>query len=373
MSEIINDIFNTTPIVTQPEQTVISEFRPAAKKGQAGVYKAVVRFLPNPKDPQNKSIISKYTAFLKNPLTQASMEVDCPSTVGQPDIIQNTFFALRNSQNAVLQENSKQFSRKQRYASLVQVISCDSEPSLVNRILVWRYGFKIYEKLQAEMNPPMGQPRNPFHPINGRPFSVVVKEVGGFNNFDACSFFDVAAPDGAMRIEVEGKDGQMQWYAVTDKLIANANGRKLVNDYLLKAAPDLSQYEYKPWTQEVTDFVNSCVQILSNPSMTVNAMAAAQNPVANTQQPMFNQGPAAAPQTFTMPGAGLDEMPIPPTNTAVPSMGLSNVGDVDPRGNQPLNLPGDIDSLVNGSASAPQAAPQMNAGLDLDDVLKDIY
>lgn len=373
MNEIINDIFNTTPIVTQPEQSVITEFRPAAKKGQAGVYKAVVRFLPNPKDPQNKSIISKYTAFLKNPLTQASMEVDCPSTVGQPDIIQNTFFALRNSNNAVLQENSKQFSRKQRYASLVQVISCDSEPSLVNRILVWRYGFKIYEKLQAEMNPPMGQPRNPFHPITGRPFSVVVKEVGGYNNFDACSFFDVAAPDGAMRIEVEDKNGQMQWYSVTEKLIATPNGRKLVNDYLMKTAPDLSQYEYKPWTQEITDFVNSCVNILSNPSMTVNAMAAAQNPAANIpQNQMFSQGPAATPSNpFTMPG-GIDDLPIPPTN-GMPSLGLNNIGETDPRGNQPMNIPGDIENLVGGTNVPQQSVPQMNAGLDLDDVLKDIY
>ena len=131
-----DDFFNVAKPVVQEQQTApLTEFRPNPKKGQGGVFEAVVRFLPNPKDPQNKSIITKYYAYIEHPTTQVKKNIDCPSTVGQPDPIQNTFFALRNSANPVLQENSKQFSRKQQSASLVQVISCKSDPSLVNTFL----------------------------------------------------------------------------------------------------------------------------------------------------------------------------------------------------------------------------------------------
>jgi len=162
------------------------------------------------------------------------MEIDCPSTVGQPDPLQTTFFALRNSANPILQENSKQFSRKQRYASLVQILSCESEPALVNKILVWRYGFKIHEKIQNEMNPPMGEPKNPFNMLTGRPFSVVVKEVSGYQNYDASGFFDLGLPDSAMRMIVPNAQGQPQVYAVTPETVANAQGKQMVFDYLIK-------------------------------------------------------------------------------------------------------------------------------------------
>ena len=219
-NSILEDFFNVKPKMADPVEPSV-EFRPTSKKGQNGVYKAVVRFLPNPEDPNNKSVVSKNTVFLTNPLTQAKMEIDCPSTVGQPDPLQTTFFALRNSANPILQENSKQFSRKQRYASLIQVLSCESEPALVNKILVWRYGFKIHEKIQNEMNPPMGEPKNPFNMLTGRPFSVVVKEVSGYQNYDASGFFDLGLPDSAMRMIVPNAQGQPQVYAVTPETVAN--------------------------------------------------------------------------------------------------------------------------------------------------------
>ena len=94
MSDILDDLFNASPTI-EVEQQAITEFKPAAKKGQGQIYEAVIRFLPNPEDPTNKSIVSKNTVFLKNPLTNAQMEVDAPSTIGQPDPLQDTFFSFK--------------------------------------------------------------------------------------------------------------------------------------------------------------------------------------------------------------------------------------------------------------------------------------
>ena len=402
-NSILEDFFNVKPKMADPVEPSV-EFRPTSKKGQNGVYKAVIRFLPNPEDPNNKSVVSKNTVFLTNPLTQAKMEVDCPSTVGQPDPLQTTFFALRNSANPILQENSKQFSRKQRYASLVQILSCESEPALVNKILVWRYGFKIHEKIQNEMNPPMGEPKNPFNMLTGRPFSVVVKEVSGYQNYDASGFFDLGLPDSAMRMIVPNAQGQPQVYAVTPETVANAQGKQMVFDYLKNNAPSLEPYEYHPWTDEINTFVNTCIQIYSNPNQTVNAVAAAQNPMGAAgvqipgvqmpttgmptgnamfppvqhpapsapQMPQMPQMPTmenAQPQAPQMPQ--MPQAPQMPQMPQMPTMGLDTaaVAQVSPQGfDATPGLSPDVDALLNQNTPQGQTtAPSM--GLDLADVL----
>lgn len=395
-NSILEDFFNVKPKMAEPQEASV-EFRPSSKKGQNGVYKAVIRFLPNPENPNDKSIVGKNTVFLTNPLTQAKKEIDCPSTVGEPDPLQTTFFALKNSSNPILQENAKQFSRKQRYASLIQILSCESEPALVNKIMVWRYGYKIHEKIMGELNPPMGEPKNPFNMIIGRPFSVVVKEVAGYQNYDGCQFFDLGLPDSAMRITVPNAQGQPQTYAVTQDTISNPQGKQMVFDFLKNNAPSLEPYEYHPWTDEINTFVNTCIQIYSNPTQTVNAMAAAQNPMtaagmqvgggmpqmqtaqpaapqmAGTFPPMGGQPTAAptapaAPQMPSMPAMDIPSMP----QMSAPTMGLdgSSVAQTSPQGfSATPGLSPDVENLLNGGG---QAAPQQQApamGLDLADVL----
>jgi len=373
-----DSFFNAKPVVQEQQTTPMTEFRPNPKKGQGGVFEAVVRFLPNPKDPANKSIITKYYAYITHPATQVKRNIDCPSTVGQPDPIQNTFFALRNSANPVLQENAKEFSRKLQSASLVQVISCKSDPSLVNKILVWKYGVKIADKINAEMNPPMGEGRNPFNLFTGRPFAVTVKEVSGFPNYDACNFFDLPLEQSGMRIIVNNAQGQPQVAVVTSSTIATEQGKAAVFNYLKENAPDTDKYEYHSWTAEETEFVNECIRIYSNPQASIQAKAAAANPGMTpiAQQPMAQQfaaAPVAAPQIPQMPTmGGVSQMQMPPAPQATPQMpsfgvDQASVAQTSPVGFQPTNIP-DVDALLNqGAEQRKDAAPTM--ALDLNDVL----
>ena len=374
-----DDFFNVAkPVVQEQQSGPLTEFRPNPKKGQNGVFEAVIRFLPNPKDPANKSIITKYYAYIEHPTTQVKKTIDCPSTVGQPDPIQNTFFALRNAANPVLQENSKQFSRKQQSVSLIQVISCKSDPSLVNKILVWKYGVKILDKLNQEMNPPMGDGHNPFNLFTGRPFSVSVKEVSGFPNYDACNFFDLPVEQSGMRITVNNAQGQPQLAVVTTATIATEQGKAAVFNYLKENAPDTDKYEYHPWTTEETEFVNECIRIYSNPQASIQAKAAAANPgVAQVAaQPMAAQF-AAQPQVVQQPAQQPQQVPsfnpmdlgnIPQAAPAAPVFGLDNVGvtTTSPAGFQPTNIP-DVDALLNQGQTERRDNPAM--ALDLNDVL----
>lgn len=372
-----DDFFNVAKPVVQEQQTApLTEFRPNPKKGQGGVFEAVVRFLPNPKDPQNKSIITKYYAYIEHPTTQVKKNIDCPSTVGQPDPIQNTFFALRNSANPVLQENSKQFSRKQQSASLIQVISCKSDPNLVNKILVWKYGIKIMEKLNAEMNPPMGEGHNPFNLFTGRPFAVTVKEVSGFPNYDACNFFDLPLEQSGMRIVVNNAQGQPQVAVVTTSTIATEQGKAAVFNYLKENAPDTDKYEYHAWSTEDTEFVNECIRIYSNPQLSIQAKAAAANPGVTpvAAQPMAQQF-AAQPQVVQPVQAQIPQMPqsvqMPegaPAPSFGPTFGLDGtaVAPTSPVGFQPVGVP-EVDALLGQGTEHKKEAPAM--ALDLNDVL----
>ena len=367
----LDALFNAEPTI-QSEQQVITEFKPAAKKGQGQIYEAVVRFIPNPEDPTNKSIVAKNTAFLQNPQTNMQMEVDCPSTIGQPDPIQDTFFALRNSENPILKENSKKFSRRQRYASLVQILTCKSEPTLEGKILVWRYGIKIHEKIYNEMNPPIGKPRNPFNMFTGRPFYVKVKLVSGFNNFDDSQFIDLSNPnEGAMRITIKNTQGQEQWQPITEEIVtSNPKVKELVYNYLKENCPSLAPFEYHEWTDETRAFVNSCISFYSNPQA---SMAAATGTMP--MQGGFMSQPAKMPQV-------VNTQPQPQVQ---PSMGISglemgintdNMQQTEPGGFAASTVPGigngEIDSLLNNGGPAPAQNIPNGTTMNLDDVLSGI-
>lgn len=295
MTDVLNDLFHPQ-IKTETEQQNVTEFKPSAKKGKAGIYTAVIRFIPNPVDPSGKSIIQKYTTTIQNPLTSSWRTIDNPSTVGNPDPIVDTFFKLRNSKNAADNEKSKNFSRRKSYASLVQVIKCESEPQLENKILVWRYGQKIYEKLVNEMNPPIGDPRNPFDPIHGHLFNVKVQEKSGFNNYDQSMFIDAGEQNG-MRIIIND-----QIHVVTDKLAASEQGRQLVLNYLTENCPDMTPYEFHPWDEETTKFVDDMIKFYTSDGITNQGVSQASasftemlsqqnsNPVTEIQQPVDTSG-----------------------------------------------------------------------------------
>lgn len=347
-----NDFFNAAPNVEQTQTQVITEFKPNPKKGQNGVYKAVVRFLPSLTDPVAKSAIKKYTCYLENPITHTSKLIDCPSTVGEPDIIQNTFFALRNSSNPVLQENSKKFSRHEQYSSLIQIVSCESQPELVGKILAWRYGSKIYQKIYEELHPEYGAPSNPFNILGTRVFALKVEEKGGYPNYDSCKFVDMDLKTSGLRIVVKNNAGEDTPYMVNQETIATDKGKQVVFKYLQDNAPDMTKYEYQPWTAEITEFVNQCIQVYSNPQATVAAAAAAGTAGGFTpnmqQRPTYQQAGAQA-----QPSSGIQ----------MPDLNATLDTKTDPRGYNGGDLPFETEA-------APEVPSQTAAPtLDLQDIL----
>ena len=242
--ENLNDLFNLSAndLVHKEENKSSELFKPAADKGKDGVYSAVVRFIPWHKNPK-KSIMNKWTSWLVDPLTDKGRYVDCPSSVGQKSIIQDMFWKLRKSDSVAEQNLSKNFSRRQTFASLVQVIKDDNNPDSVGKIMVWSYGVKVHEKIQDVMQPEFGEPHIPFDLFEGKPFHVKVTKVAGFNNYDSCKFLDQEHP-----ISVNG-----------ERVERDEEGMKKILEYLQTASPDLEKYDFQEWDEDTTQYVNNVV------------------------------------------------------------------------------------------------------------------
>ena len=254
------------------------------------------------------------------------------------------------------------FSRRQKHASLIQVLSCKSEPSLEGKILVWSYGIKIHEKIYNEMNPPMGTPRNPFNMFTGRPFYVKVKLVSGFNNYDDSQFIDLQNPnEGAMKILIPNTKGEDFWQPITSDVVnKNPKVKELVFNYLKENCPSLEPYEYHNWDEETRQFVQTCISIYSNPQASIASMS------GTMQSTPFMAQPAKTPQVVesqSIPGL---EMGIGTDNMAQKETGGFGASSVPGIGT------GEIDSLLNtGSGPVSQPTPPTQ-GMSLDDVLNGI-
>ena len=293
--------------------------------------------------------------------------VDCPTSVGKDSPLQNTYFRLKNSKNAVEQEASKKFSRSQAVYAIVQVLSDENEPNLVGKFLLYKFGSKILEKINAENNP-VGQFSdgvNPFDPIRGRAFSLHITKVSGFANYDNSNFVGEAGK-APLRWNVDNEGTfvpmEISNAPVSPKMLeliqnrynGNNSFTEMVNNmfngavvnfnaldaltlrklamfaYLGDKSPNLASCEFKDWDDETTAFVNDVIRQVTGggiATQTANVI----NGTNTNVNPMGN---------YSMP-----QMPVTQTNIETASNFTENI---TPVGSDSINLSADdLDSILN--------------------------
>jgi len=233
------------------------EYSPSAEKGQGKVYKSLIRFVSWWENP-NKSYIDKWVCFLIDPISERGRYIDCPSSIGKDSPLQNMFFKLRKSESVQEQKKAQIFSRRHSFAALVQVIKDDNAKDLEGKILVWRFGQKVYDKINAELNPVYGDIHNPFNLLNGKLFQVVITLVSGYNNYDQSKFIEKVVP--------------LCMFNEKNKLIPinEKTDKKVVYEYLQKNSPDLKKYEYQEWTNEINEYVNHVIVATTGTTSSIN-------------------------------------------------------------------------------------------------------
>lgn len=368
-----NSIFAPVGAVENPRNVANSDiYKVGYKDGKNNIYQATIRFIPWVKNPA-RCIVDKQVSWVKNPANGKGMYIDDPRSVGEFSPVANMFFRFYNTKSdQFIDFAKKNLSSKLQYASLVQIIRDDQHPELQGQIKVFIYGKTIWQMLYEEEHPTDGvsTPTNPFHPIDGRYFFIKCCEKSGFNNFDQCKF--LPRENGATSaMYLPGVDGMMH------PIDANTD-QNLVVEYLQTNSPDLSKYEYQPWTEEQAKFVDEVLQISDNylqtgtiPTNMATLNGVNMQPVAQPQFPgvsmPVNQGmmtppPAAQgmPQMPQMPG--MSQMPAPTQPDQMPQMPAPTM--TSPR--QANNSFGGftIGSVPNTNAPANQGQPMTQSGIN---------
>ena len=234
------DIFNldNEAFVKQEVKKDEDEFlyKPYPELGKDGVYKSLVRFLPNITNPK-KSKVHQYYVWLKDPVDGANHKAICPSTVGKKSILKDIFWKLKNSASAKDQELAKSFSRKEDFYSLIQVVKDANRPDLEGKIMIFKFGRKVNDMIEQQIKPEFGNPSNPYDLFEGKNFGLHVRKVGEWNNYDLCQFVG-----DKMALMIDGSPVEK-----------TEEGRDSVTTYLKTGPLDLDKFDYNDWSSEEHD------------------------------------------------------------------------------------------------------------------------
>jgi hypothetical protein len=249
------DIFNlsVSDVETHDTQSTRTDvlYKPSADQGKDGTYKALVRFVPNPENPRN-SLVKKYVHWLTDASGNGRL-VDSPSSVGESCPIAEVFFKLRNSDSAVDRKMSEKLKRREQYYSLIKVIKDPQNPDLEGQYLIYKFGYKIKEKIDAELKPNFGEPTQVFDLFEGKNFELVITRQGEYNNYDTSKF---SSGKSAISINGESAERTKESMAVIKEELDNA--------------PSLEPYQYKAWDGDARDFVNGILRQYLNPGDSLN-------------------------------------------------------------------------------------------------------
>lgn len=162
-------------------------------RDKAGNGYAVIRFLPGDAEAATPWVRYWDHAF-KGPTGQWYIEKSLTS-IGQQDPLSELNSKMWNSGVEADKAIVRQRKRNLRYIANVLIVSDPSAPENEGQVKLYRFGKKIFDKIMDSMQPqfPDEAPVNPFDMWEGADFTVKIRKVEGYPNYDASSFKAPAA------------------------------------------------------------------------------------------------------------------------------------------------------------------------------------
>ena len=126
------------------------------------------------------------------------------TTIGQKDPVSEMNSRLWNSGDDEDKNIVRQRKRRLSYYSNILVISDPKRPENEGKIFLYKYGKKIFQKIQDLITPEFQdeQPVNPFDLWKGANFRLKIRQVEGYRNYDKSEF--------DMPSEIEGGDERLE-------------------------------------------------------------------------------------------------------------------------------------------------------------------
>jgi len=164
---------------------------------KAGNGFAVIRFLPGDAEAATPWVRYWDHAF-KGPTGQWYIEKSLTS-IGQQDPLSELNSKMWNSGIESDKGIVRQRKRNLRYVANVLIVSDPSNPENEGQVKLYRFGKKIFDKIMDSMQPqfPDETPVNPFDMWEGADFTLKIRKVEGYPNYDASAFKAPSAVPGS--------------------------------------------------------------------------------------------------------------------------------------------------------------------------------
>lgn len=158
------------------------------EKDKAGNASAVIRFLPKHPDDE-LPWVTVYSHAFQGPSGRWFIE-NSRTTINEADPISEANRALWATGNEKDKELARKQKRKTNYITNVLVISDPKNPDNEGKVMRFKFGKKIYEKIMDKAKPTFEdeKPVNVFDAFDGAEFKLRMRQVDGYPNYDTSIF-----------------------------------------------------------------------------------------------------------------------------------------------------------------------------------------
>ena len=244
-------------------------WKPTVDKAGNGM--ATIRFLPAPSG-EDVPWVQVFSHSFQGPTGKWYIE-NSLTTLNKKDPVSEHNTVLWNSGIEANKEIARKQKRKLNYIANVYVVKDPANPDNDGKVFLFKFGKKIFEKLNDLMNPEFEDetPVNPFDLWEGANFKLKIRKVEGYQNYDK-SEFESPAP-----LSQDDDDLERIWkseyglneflsesnFKTYDELKTKLNsvlGLDASDDVILKTVEPVQRSEKpktvessKPWSEEVED------------------------------------------------------------------------------------------------------------------------
>lgn len=176
---------------------------------KAGNGYAVIRFLPAP-EGEDLPWVRFWDHGFKGPTGLWYIENSLTS-IGQPDPVSEGNSVLWNTGREEDKTIARDRKRRLHYVANVYIVSDPSNPANDGKIMLYKFGKKIFDKIMDIMQPQFQDenPVNPFDFWEGADFKLKIRNVEGYRNYDKSEFSKQAALLGGDDAELEEIYGKL--------------------------------------------------------------------------------------------------------------------------------------------------------------------
>ena len=252
-------------------------YRPSIKDEKCvdETYRALIRFIPFVYEGTRRTIIERWECFLKDVNGENGVYVVSPKTIKKNCPMRTLSWKLHESENAIDKANSKKINVYQQWYALVEIVKDVQHPEYEGKYMIYQFGAKIYDKIKEALEgSEYTDPINPFAFEEAPLFEIKLtkgnqKMDNGtvVANYDGCKFISKKSPL---------HFGEGLTFDGSDEM------KKAFIEWLEKDAPQINKYQWKEWSEELTEKVNT------NLATYINGYSAPRTPAAKAKETINN-------------------------------------------------------------------------------------